>query len=211
MKTIKLAFLGDSIVGKTSIIEAFMDEDFNDNFISTIGWDTKKSKIKLDDGNEMELSIWDTAGQERYQSIALKVIKQVQGIIVVFDITKEESFKNVAKWLEIINDNFTNVSIILFGNKCDLEDQREVSKENAIKFANSYNLTYLETSAKKNINIKEGILKIANEVYIKYKNVEQPIKLNNKKGKKKKPFCGGGKGNKKDKKEDKKDKSNNNP
>ena len=206
MKTIKLAFLGDSIVGKTSIIEAFMDEEFNDNFISTIGWDTKKSKIKLDDGNEMELSIWDTAGQERYQSIALKVIKQVQGIIVVFDITKEESFKNVAKWLEIINDNFTNVSIILFGNKCDLEDKREVSKEDAIKFATSYNLTYLETSAKTNTNIKEGILKIANEVYIKYKNVEQPIKLNNKKGKKKKPFCGGGKGNKKDKKEDKKDK-----
>jgi len=209
MKTLKLAFLGDSAVGKTTIIETYMDVEFNEDFISTIGWDRKKTSIILDDGKEMELSIWDTAGQERYHSVAVKVIKQVQGIIIVFDVTKKESFKNVVDWLQVIDDNFTDVSLILFGNKCDLEDKREVAKEEAIKFANENNLKYLETSAKTKINIKEGISLIANEVYKKYKNVEPTIKLNKKQtGKKKSNCCGGGKSNKK---EEKKDNSKNNP
>jgi len=209
MKTLKLAFLGDSAVGKTTIIETYMDVEFNEDFISTIGWDRKKTSIILDDGKEMELSIWDTAGQERYHSVAVKVIKQVQGIIIVFDVTKKESFKNVVDWLQVIDDNFTDVSLILFGNKCDLEDKREVTEEEAIKFAKENNLKYLETSAKTKINIKEGISLIANEVYKKYKNVEPTIKLNKKQtGKKKSSCCGGGKSNKK---EEKKDKSQNNP
>ena len=209
MKTLKLAILGDSAVGKTTIIETYMDVEFNEDFISTIGWDRKKTSIILDDGKEMELSIWDTAGQERYHSVAVKVIKQVQGIIIVFDVTKKESFKNVVDWLQVIDDNFTDVSLILFGNKCDLEDKREVTEEEAIKFAKENNLKYLETSAKTKINIKEGISLIANEVYKKYKNVEPTIKLNKKQtGKKKSSCCGGGKSNKK---EEKKDKSQNNP
>jgi len=206
MKTLKLAFLGDSAVGKTTIIETYMNVDFNEDFISTIGWDRKRTKITLDDGKEMELSIWDTAGQERYHSVAVKVIKQVQGIIIVFDVTKKETFTNVATWLQVIDDNFEDVSIILFGNKCDLEEKRQVTNEEAIKFAQDNKLTYFETSAKSKINIKEGISAIANDVYKKYKNVEQTIKLSKKKvGKKKSACCLGGKG---DKKEDKKDKSN---
>ena len=209
IKAIKLAFLGDSAVGKTTIIETYLGVEFNEDFISTIGWDKKKTKITLENGEEMELTIWDTAGQERYHSVAIKVIKQVQGIIVVFDVTKRETFISVVDWLQVIDDNFTDVSIILFGNKCDLEDKRQVTEEEAIKFAKEKNLTYLETSAKTKINIKEGISAIANEVYKKYKNVEQPIKLSKKKtGKKKSNCCSGGKSNKK---EEKKDKSKNNP
>ena len=209
IKAIKLAFLGDSAVGKTTIIETYLDVEFNEDFISTIGWDRKKTSIILENGEEMELSIWDTAGQERYHSVAIKVIKQVQGIIVVFDVTKRETFISVVDWLQVIDDNFTDVSIILFGNKCDLEDNRQVTEEEAIKFAKEKNLTYLETSAKTKINIKEGISAIANEVYKKYKNVEPTIKLNKKKtGKKKSNCCSGGKSNKK---EEKKDKSKNNP
>ena len=206
MKTLKLAFLGDSAVGKTTIIETYMNVDFNEDFISTIGWDRKRTKITLDDGKEMELSIWDTAGQERYHSVAVKVIKQVQGIIIVFDVTKKETFTNVATWLQVIDDNFEDVSIILFGNKCDLEEKRQVTNEEAIKFAQDNKLTYFETSAKSKINIKEGISAIANDVYKKYKNVEQTIKLSKKKvGKKKSACC---LEEKDDKKEDKKDKSN---
>ena len=209
IKAIKLAFLGDSAVGKTTIIETYLGVEFNEDFISTIGWDKKKTKITLENGEEMELTIWDTAGQERYHSVAIKVIKQVQGIIVVFDVTKRETFISVVDWLQVIDDNFTDVSIILFGNKCDLEDTRQVTEEEAIKFAKEKNLTYLETSAKTKINIKEGISAIANEVYKKYKNVEPTIKLNKKKtGKKKSNCCSGGKSNKK---EEKKDKSKNNP
>ena len=209
IKAIKLAFLGDSAVGKTTIIETYLGVEFNEDFISTIGWDRKKTSIILENGKEMELSIWDTAGQERYHSVAIKVIKQVQGIIVVFDVTKRETFISVVDWLQVIDDNFTDVSIILFGNKCDMEENREVTKEEATKFAMEKNITYLETSAKNKINIKEGISAIANEVYKKYKNVEPTIKLNKKKtGKKKSNCCSGGKSNKK---EEKKDKSKNNP
>ena len=209
IKAIKLAFLGDSAVGKTTIIETYLGVEFNEDFISTIGWDKKKTKITLENGEEMELTIWDTAGQERYHSVAIKVIKQVQGIIVVFDVTKRETFISVVDWLQVIDDNFTDVSIILFGNKCDLEDKRQVTEEEAIKFAKEKNIRYLETSAKTKINIKEGISAIANEVYKKYKNVEQPIKLSKKKTQKKKSNCCiGGKGNKK---EEKNEKFENNP
>ena len=209
IKAIKLAFLGDSAVGKTTIIETYLGVEFNEDFISTIGWDKKKTKITLENGEEMELTIWDTAGQERYHSVAIKVIKQVQGIIVVFDVTKRETFISVVDWLQVIDDNFTDVSIILFGNKCDLEDNRQVTEEEAVKKKKKKNLTYLETSAKTKINIKEGISAIANEVYKKYKIVEPTIKLNKKKaGKKKSNCCSGGKNNKK---EEKKDKSKNNP
>ena len=119
MKIIRLALLGDSAVGKTSIISTFLNYEFNEDFISTIGWDKRKKTIKLENGKNIDLSIWDTAGQERFHSIALKVIRKAQGIIVVFDLTKKETFESVVNWLEIIKENFNEVTIVLFGNKCD--------------------------------------------------------------------------------------------
>ena len=121
MKIIRLALLGDSAVGKTSIISTFLNYEFNEDFISTIGWDKRKKTIKLENGKNIDLSIWDTAGQERFHSIALKVIRKAQGIIVVFDLTKKETFESVVNWLEIIKENFNEVTIVLFGNKCDCE------------------------------------------------------------------------------------------
>ena len=198
-KCIKVAMLGDSTVGKTSICYVFINIEFQDNILSTIGQEKIESNMKMEDGKEMKLVIWDTAGQERFRSMAFNVCKKAQGIVVVFDVGKRKTFENVTKWLDTIKENFNNPAIVLFGNKCDLKpEERQVSIEEAQNFAKQNNLIYFETSAKNKININEGFEKIANEAYKKtpdYKPgvpLEAPIK-------KKKEGCCGGDG-KKDKK-----------
>ena len=184
-KVIKLAMLGDSSVGKTSICYVFINLEFEDKLLSTIGQDKLECVMKMEDGKNMKIIIWDTAGQERFHSIALKACRKAQGIIVVFDVTNEESFKNVVNWLKEIKDNFNSPSIVLFGNKCDLPG-RKVSKEEAEDFAKQNNIPYFETSAKKKININEGFGMIANDAYKKYLNTKPAITLNkNQEGKKK--------------------------
>jgi small GTP-binding protein len=209
MKIIRLALLGDSAVGKTSIISTFLNYEFNEDFISTIGWDKRKKTIKLENGKKIDLSIWDTAGQERFHSVALKVIRKAQGIVVVFDLTKKGTFDNVVNWLDIIKDNFNEVTIVLFGNKCDCESLREVTTEEATEFAQKKNIPYFETSAKNNINIEEGFSKIANEVFKRHNKIEKAITLDSKgKNRDEKSCCLGRKSKKIDKKEDKKEDKN---
>ena len=135
-----------------------------------------EASMKMEDGEEMKLVIWDTAGQERFQSIALSSIKNSQGIIVVFDVTSKKSFNNVLRWLEQINEKTNNVVIVLFGNKCDMEE-RKVSREDAEKLAKEHNLSYFETSAKTKMNIYEGFSKVANEAYVKFGNNKTGIDL----------------------------------
>ena len=166
-KAIKISLLGDQNVGKTCICGAFLNLEFIDDTLCTIGKDKMDSSMKMEDGKEMKLVIWDTAGQERFHSIALSSIKNAQGIIVVFDVTLRKSFNNVVKWLKEINDRTDTVSIVLFGNKCDME-KREVTKEEAEIFAKQNNLIYFETSAKNKININEGFQRVANDAYKKY-------------------------------------------
>lgn len=189
---IKIGMLGDSKVGKTAICNTFMNIEFEDNNLSTIGMEKLESQIKLKNGEEIKLVIWDTAGQERFHSIALKTIRTVQGVVVVFDFTCKKSFENVTKWLEEIKENLNNACIILFGNKCD-KDQNlwEVSLEEAKSFAEEKNLPFFETSAKLNKGIKEGFESIANIAYEKYEgSIGIELKKNNKKPNRR--CCGGG-------------------
>jgi len=166
-KVIRISMLGDSTVGKTSIINAFLNIEFSNTLLSNIGVEKTETKMIMKDGNEMKIIIWDTAGQERFHSIATGTIKNSQGIVVSFDLTNRKTFENVIKWLEDIRDNNNKIPIILFGNKCDLVEKREVEDEEAQEFAKNNNLEYFETSAKENINIKEGFIKIAEEAYEK--------------------------------------------
>jgi len=166
-KVIRISMLGDSTVGKTSIINAFLNIEFSNTLLSNIGVEKTETKMIMKDGNEMKIIIWDTAGQERFHSIATGTIKNSQGIVVSFDLTNRKTFENVVKWLEDIRDNNNKIPIILFGNKCDLVEKREVEDEEAQEFAKNNNLEYFETSAKENINIKEGFIKIAEEAYEK--------------------------------------------
>ena len=166
-KVLRISMLGDSSVGKTSLINTFLNVEFSDNLLSNIGIEKTETKMIMKDGNEMKIIIWDTAGQERFHSISAGTIKNAQGIVVSFDITNQKSFDNVKKWLENIRENNDKIPIVLFGNKCDLKEKREVDEKEARDFANVNNLTYFETSAKSNINVKEGFTKIAEDAYEK--------------------------------------------
>jgi len=166
-EVIKLTLLGNQTVGKTSIRNAYLNIEFNEETLSTVGYNKVDTKLKLNDGKEIKLAIWDTAGQERFHSVALTSLKNSQGIILVYDVTNRKSFNDLNTWLSDIKNVTDKISIILFGNKCELKN-REVTKEEAEKFAKSHKIPYIETSAKLKININEGFSIVANDAYKKY-------------------------------------------
>jgi Ras-related protein Rab-1A len=163
----KLLLIGDSGVGKSSLLLRFADNTFTESFISTIGVDFKIRTIEID-GTTVKLQIWDTAGQERFRTITSSYYRGAHGIIVVYDITNAESFNNVQKWLQEI-DRYAceNVHKLLVGNKCDLVNERKVKYETAKEFADSYNLIFLETSAKNSTNVEDAFIKMAQAIKAK--------------------------------------------
>ena len=166
-KVLRISILGDSSTGKTSIINRFLGNEFTLAMISNIGIDKQEILRKMKDGNEMKIILWDTAGQERFHSISSSTIKNSQGIIVCFALDNEKSFKNVSEWLNTIHEENAKISIVLFGNKCDLKDKRKVSEEEAKSFADQHGIPYFETSVKDNINLEEGLDKILEDAYAK--------------------------------------------
>ena len=168
-KVIKLAILGDSTVGKTSICRVFFDYEFQDDQISTIGQVKFEKKIEMEDGKELKLIIWDTAGQERFHNIAITACKSAQGILFCYDLTKRETFDRIKLWLDEINDTYKNIPIVLLGNKSDMVNERKITPEEAKEFAEKCSLPYIETSAKNKTNIKESVLFLTNTVYKKIK------------------------------------------
>ena len=163
--------------------------EFNPDILTTIGSDKFETKFTLKNGNDIKLILWDTAGQERFHSIALKAVKTVQGIVVVFDVTKKSSFDTVGSWLEEIKENLQSPCLVLFGNKIDIEkDKWQVTTEEAKKYAEKMNLTYFQASAKTRDGIQEGFSYIVNETY---KKVQGKNKDNIEISKKKKEDDGG--------------------
>jgi small GTP-binding protein len=166
-EVIRITLLGNYEVGKTTLRNVFLDIDFSENILSTVGINKVDTKFNLDNGKEIKLIIWDTAGQERFHSIAISSVKNSQGIILVFDITNRKSFEDLNMWIDDINNATDKASIILFGNKCDLQN-RKISKEEAEKFAKKNNIPYIETSAKLKLNINEAFSIVVNDAYKKY-------------------------------------------
>ena len=187
-KVIRITMLGDSAVGKTSLISKFLNQNFDENYLTTIGKDKLEKKVVMKDGNEIKLIIWDTAGQERFHSIATSTIKGSHGIILTFDLTKRSSFNSLESWLNDIKENSNEVPVVIFGNKCDLFENYEVENEEAKKFAKEHNLQYFETSAKQNVNVQEGFNSIAEIAYEKYSG-KNSLDLNKPKQKPDKRFC----------------------
>ncbi len=193
-KVIRLSIIGDSKTGKTSIINRYLGQEFSIDMISNIGIDKQEVIRKMKDGNEMKIIIWDTAGQERFHSISSGTIKNSQGIIVCFALNDRSSFDNVLTWLQDVREISSKIPIVLFGNKCDLIEERKVTNEEAKEFADNNEIIYFETSAKDNINIKEGFEKISEDAYSKALAEEEAkielLKKNNNNNKKnKKRFC----------------------
>ena len=153
---IKILTLGATQVGKTSIVLRYSEDKFNYNKIATIGIDFKIKIIKK--GNErIKVSIYDTAGQERFQNIVKHYYKGANGVLLIYDITKRDTFKNLDFWIKDLEDNsdIDNLFIYLIGNKNDMEDKREVSWVEANNYAKEKKLPYIEVSAKTGNNIQK--------------------------------------------------------
>ena len=160
----KVLLIGNSSVGKSSLLLRFVDNQWSDLFVPTIGVDFKIRTMEIDNKN-VKLQIWDTAGQERFKNITASYYRGAHGIFVVYDISDTESFKNINNWLiEIENNANKNVYKILVGNKCDLEDKRTVSYQEGKELAETYGMQFIETSAKSNTNVDEAFHLLGKEV-----------------------------------------------
>lgn len=149
----KIVFMGDASVGKTNIMSRFCRNQFNINSKPTIGVDFGIKTVAIG-GHIIKLQLWDTAGHERYKTFTAAYFKDSLGIIVVYDITRMESFRNVEKWLEIANEHlsYKDVKLLLIGNKIDLDEERQVSQLEAEDFAKKNNMIFMEVSALDNRN-----------------------------------------------------------
>ncbi|KAK9391643.1 ras-related protein Rab-35 [Crotalus adamanteus] len=149
-----MLIIGDSGVGKSSLLLRFADNTFSGSYITTIGVDFKIRTVEIN-GEKVKLQIWDTAGQERFRTITSTYYRGTHGVIVVYDVTSAESFVNVKRWLHEINQNCDDVCRILVGNKNDDPERKVVETEDAYKFAGQMGIQLFETSAKENINVEE--------------------------------------------------------
>jgi len=151
---VKLLVLGDSSVGKSSLLLRFCDSKFEPNHVLTIGVDCKSKMIDCD-GEKVKLQVWDTAGQEKFRTITPVYFRSAMGVALVFDVTKIDTFNNVTYWLKVLSQTADDSILkVLVGNKIDLTP-RKVSTKSAMALANKHQIRYFETSAKENFNVDE--------------------------------------------------------
>lgn len=161
---IKLLLIGDSGVGKSCLLLRFSDDSFTPSFITTIGIDFKIKTIDLD-GKRIKLQIWDTAGQERFRTITTAYYRGAMGILLVYDVTDDQSFQNIRNWIRNIEQHAAdNVNKILVGNKADMESEKDVDYARGQALATEYDIKFFETSAKTNQNVVEAFEAIACDI-----------------------------------------------
>ena len=161
----KIIIIGDTCVGKSNILSRYLKDEFREDSKSTVGVELGTKFLKVKDVG-IKIQIWDTAGQERYKSITSSYYKGSHGCFIVYDITNESSFENVDKWYQQAQKEASkDVSIILVGNKCDLEEQRKVSKEKGEEKAKQFNIPFFETSALSKIKIDDIFNEMVNNIF----------------------------------------------
>ena len=161
--SLKILLIGDSQVGKTSLLLKYTEHIFPEEHITTIGVEYK-DKFVIKDNYNIRLQIWDTAGQERFRSITKNIYRNAHGVLFVYDITNKESFLNIKNWIKDLQNVGNDIKGVILGNKIDLEQKREVQKELAEELANKNEMPFLETSAKQNIKVNEGFDLMINEL-----------------------------------------------
>jgi len=168
----KFIVIGEMGTGKSCLLNRFTDGKFVADCPHTIGVEFGTRMIEIQD-KKIKLQIWDTAGQERFRAVTRSYYRGTAGAIMVFDITRRQTFNHLASWLtDARNLTNPNTIIMLCGNKVDLADQREVSYEEAARFAEENGLIYMETSAKTGKNVEEAFLRTAKDIY---KNIESGV------------------------------------
>jgi small GTP-binding protein len=166
----KIILIGDSNIGKTSLINRYINRNFTEKYICTIGVDFMMKTI-IHESCRIKLQIWDTAGMEKYKQITVSYYRGAQAAIVCFDLTNMSTFKSVKRWIDDFNQNQpTGKLIIIVGNKSDLVEEREVSKEEIDKFIEMNGYIYFECSARQGEGIDEMFLQLAKRLYEENKN-----------------------------------------
>ncbi|ORC88269.1 ras-related protein rab-2a [Trypanosoma theileri] len=179
----KYIIIGDSGVGKSCILLQFTDKRFEPLHDLTIGVEFGARVVTIQQKN-IKLQIWDTAGQESFRSITRSYYRGACGALLVYDVTRRETFAHLQTWIEDAKANAnTAIVIMLIGNKCDLEAKRQVSREEGEAFAKKNNLFFMETSAKTAQNIDDAFLKTATVIYENVQNgVVDPAVVSGKPG-----------------------------
>lgn len=159
----KLVLIGDSGVGKSCLLLRFADDAFTESYISTIGVDFRFRTLNVA-GKTVKLQIWDTAGQERFRTITSAYYRGADGIIMVYDVTKKDSFDHVKDWLAEVNRYAADSTCkLLIGNKCDRSDVR-VPPEDGEKLAKELGMPFLQTSARTAENVEAAFIRMADEL-----------------------------------------------
>ena len=162
-----IILLGSSHVGKSNMMNQFLRGQFEEACLATIGINIL-NKLFVFDGKKVKINYYDTAGQERYNSLNLTLLRKADGVILVYDITSQESFRKIDFWIqELHNKNKDSKVLMLVGNKTDLDNERKVSFQEGEKKANEIGCPFMETSAKTNHNIKECFEKASRILYLK--------------------------------------------
>ena len=163
----KVVLVGDSSVGKTNIMSKYLKNEFHEDSKATVGVEFGAKQFKIE-GHTVKAQIWDTAGQERYKAITSAYYKGAKGGFAVYDITRRSSFESIEKWVnDLTSTADKNVTIVIIGNKSDLEDHRQITKEEGQEKANKLQVAFLETSAFSGENLDKAFEMIVNEIYKK--------------------------------------------
>ncbi|XP_044481596.1 ras-related protein Rab11C [Mangifera indica] len=161
----KIVLIGDSGVGKSNILSRFTRNEFCLESKSTIGVEFATRTLQVE-GKTVKAQIWDTAGQERYRAITSAYYRGAVGALLVYDITKRQTFDNVQRWLRELRDHAdSNIVIMMAGNKSDLNHLRAVSEEDGHSLAEKEGLSFLETSALESTNVEKAFQTILTEIY----------------------------------------------
>ena len=175
--SLSLILVGDSTVGKTCFLNRYFKNQFKST-LSNIGIDKDIKFVKINN-SIYKLTVWDTVGQERFRALPKKYFQNADGVLLLFDVTKDESFSNVSNWMKDIKENSnkeSNIIIYLIGNKIDL-NERTVTKESAEELAQSLGMKYFDVSCKNNINVSEIMSRMIMECHMKANHITNCFKL----------------------------------
>ena len=178
---IQIILVGESGVGKTSLIRRYTNNIFNSNHLETIGIEFYNKEEKINN-KIIQIKFWDTAGQEIFHSLTKNFYRKADGIIIVYDITNKESFERVQDWIKSVYDNtktYKEIQMIIVGNKIDLEEMREVRKEDGLKIGKYYEIDFFEASAKNAEGVNNFMIKIIGDILNNKVNDRNTINIKN--------------------------------
>ena len=168
---INIMTLGNTMVGKTSFIIKYTENNFQESYLATVGIDFKVKTVTIKD-KQYKLFFYDTTGQERFRSLSFNIIKNAHGIILMYDITNKSSFNSIPEWIKNIKESKgEDFPMILCGNKIDKEDERVITREESEELSNEYVIDFFEISNKNGINIEKAVLSLVKKIlrHNKYK------------------------------------------